>query len=164
MLRAAPLIKSATKQLLLPFRLKRQVVNYYSLRPVNTDKGSTNIWSHLFGKYLVVTNTLGLGVLLMVGDSVTQQYERLEKKDNVQSKERLDLARTGRMLITGMLIGPIQHTFYVQLDQHFTDASRLGVIRKIFLDQLIMSPTYIFMFFYISSLLEGRTIKYGNIL
>ncbi|KPU78292.1 uncharacterized protein Dana_GF10257, isoform B [Drosophila ananassae] len=162
MLRGAPLIRSPTKQLLLPFRLKRQIVNNYSVRPVRTGKGRANFWSHIFGKYLVVTNTLGLGVLLMVGDAVSQQYERLEKKDNVQRKERLDLARTCRMLITGLLIGPIQHTFYVQLDQNFTDTSRLGVIRKILLDQLVMSPTYLFMFFYISSLLEGRTIKEAN--
>ncbi|XP_017098532.2 mpv17-like protein 2 isoform X1 [Drosophila bipectinata] len=158
MLRGLRLIKSAT----IPFRIKNQIVNHYSVRGLQPEPGSTSFWSRLLGKYLLVTNTVGLGLLLVVGDAVSQQYERLEKKDKVQAKEKLDISRTVRMLLTGLLIGPIQHAFYVRLDQYFTDTSRLGVMRKIFVDQLIMSPTYIFLFFYISSLLEGHTIKEAN--
>ncbi|KAH8303844.1 hypothetical protein KR018_011624, partial [Drosophila ironensis] len=124
-----------------------------------TTRPPDGFWSKVFGKYLVVTNTLGSGALLVIGDAVAQTVEQWQKKSQNRS---LDYKRTGSMFFTGLLVGFVQHCFYTKLDTYFTDPSSKVVFRKMAIDQLIMSPSYILMFFYITSLLEGATIKESN--
>ncbi|KAH8382458.1 hypothetical protein KR009_003657 [Drosophila setifemur] len=137
----------------LPFRLNTQAVNYYSKKGTPPER---SLWSLLFDKYLLLTNTVGSGLFLVVGDAIAQEYDQLKEK------QPFDLHRSGRLLITGLIIGPIQHGFYLRLDRLLTGTSRHGIWRKILVDQLVMSPTFIFLFFYITSLLEGRTIRESN--
>ncbi|KAH8260633.1 hypothetical protein KR038_009464, partial [Drosophila bunnanda] len=112
-----------------------------------------SFWSNLFGKYLLVTNTVGSGLLVGVGDSIAQYSDRL------RDKKSFDYTRSRNMVITGLLIGPVQHGFYSLLDRIFVGHTRRVNLQKLLADQLIMSPTYIGMFFFITCLLDGLSIK-----
>ncbi|SPP84918.1 mpv17-like protein 2 [Drosophila guanche] len=125
-------------------------------RNYSRGKTSDNIFGKMFGKYLAVTNIVGSGLLLVAGDVLTQQYEK------AMQMKRFDFYRSGRMFVTGLVVGPVQHAFYSRLDRLLPDSKRVTAVKKIFFDQLFMSPTYIFLFFYVSSLLEGNTIKESN--
>ncbi|XP_043650998.1 mpv17-like protein 2 [Drosophila teissieri] len=137
-----------------PLRMGFQFVTVFSTS--SQIPPNAKFWSKAFGKYLLLTNTVGSGLLVAIGDAVAQQYEEFgEKKD-------FDYSRSGCMMITGLVIGPVQHSFYLLLDRLLSDTGRWGVRHKILADQLIMSPTYIFLFFYVSSLLGGRTFAECN--
>ncbi|XP_016979161.2 mpv17-like protein 2, partial [Drosophila rhopaloa] len=138
-----------------PLRTSLQAISYFSMNSRSGRK--TKFWSKAFGKYLLVTNTVGSGLLLAIGDAVAQQYERLG-----ESKRAFDFNRSGCMVLTGLAIGPVQHGFYLLLDRVVPDNNRWGILRKILADQLVMSPIYILMFFHISSLLEGKSIAECN--
>ncbi|KAJ8956667.1 hypothetical protein NQ318_014021 [Aromia moschata] len=64
-----------------------------------------------FGKYLLVTNTISSGVLMLIGDVCQQEIEYRQKK----LPERYDYGRLTRMFIVGLGLGPIHHYFYVWL-------------------------------------------------
>lgn len=129
-----------------PLKMSCQLVTHFSTAPPPNAK----FWTKLFGKYLLLTNTIGSGLLLAIGDAIAQQYERFGEK------KAFDYSRSGCMMITGSVIGPIQHGFYLLLDGVLPSTSGWGVLHKILVDQLIMSPIYIFLFFYVSSLLGER--------
>jgi len=137
-----------------PLRLGYQAVSFYSTN--SQIPSSTRFRSKVFGKYLIVTNTVGSGILLAIGDAGAQKYERLGEK------KAFDYSRSGSMMVTGLVIGPVQHSFYLLLDRVLPGTNRWGILHKILADQLIMSPTYIFLVFYLSSLLEGKTIMECN--
>lgn len=110
----------------------------------------------MFEKYLFATNVVGSGLLLGTGDAIAQYIEQLSEK------KPFDYARSQSMIITGLLIGPVQHGFYLVLDLIFLSNTNAGILRKLLADQMIMSPIYLIMFFYISSLLEGLSIRESN--
>ncbi|XP_017071596.1 mpv17-like protein 2 [Drosophila eugracilis] len=137
-------------RLSISLRMSLPIVSYSSAN--SQIPPNTKFWSKVFGKYLIVTNTVCSGILLAIGDAVAQQYERWREK------KPFDYCRSGSMMITGLVIGPVQHSFYLLLDRVFPGTNPLGVLHKILADQLIMSPVYIFVFYYLGSLLEGRSI------
>ncbi|XP_017127941.1 mpv17-like protein 2 [Drosophila elegans] len=138
-----------------PLRMSLQTISYFSMN--SRIPPNTNFWSKVFGKYLLVTNTVGSGIFLPFGDALAQQYERLGEMNKA-----FDYSRSGSMMITGLVIGPVQHGFYLLLDKLLSGNKLWDVLRKILADQLIMSPIYIVMFFHISSLLEGKSITECN--
>ncbi|KAH8355772.1 mpv17-like protein 2 [Drosophila serrata] len=143
-------------RLLSPFpRKTTSVVDHISKRLQSNQKPSENesFWSHLFGKYLFVTNTVGSGLLLGIGDLIVQYCDRLTEKKS------FDYIRSRNMVVTGLIMGPVQHGFYSLLDRVFIGKTRLVILQKLLADQLIMSPSYITLFFTITSLLEGLSIK-----
>uniref|UniRef100_A0A1I8N8V2 Mpv17-like protein 2 n=1 Tax=Musca domestica TaxID=7370 RepID=A0A1I8N8V2_MUSDO len=73
------------------------------------------LWNSIFGKYLLLTNIVGSGILMVVGDVAAQQIEYRRKKDN--SVHRFDLQRIGRMFIVGALQGPLHHYVYNWMDK-----------------------------------------------
>ncbi|XP_017058299.1 mpv17-like protein 2 [Drosophila ficusphila] len=139
---------------LIPQKMFLNLDNYSTMNSGIPPK--PKFWSKLFGKYLMLTNTVGSGVLLPIGDAVAQQYERMG------DKKPFDFSRSGCMMVTGLVIGPVQHGFYLLLDRLLPGTNRSGIVRKLLADQLIMSPIYISMFFYISGLLEGGSIRECN--
>lgn len=55
----------------------------------------------LFGKYLLLTNTLSAGLLMVAGDLAAQEYERRGNRKNkdqqlVQIVDRYDWTRVGK--------------------------------------------------------------------
>ncbi|KAH8305141.1 hypothetical protein KR059_010700 [Drosophila kikkawai] len=139
-------------------RKKISPVDHFSKRfQTNRKRPDTeSFWSQMSGKYLLLTDTMGSGLLMGIGDAVAQYSERLAENKS------FDYSRSRSMVITGLMIGPVQHGFYCLLDRIFIGNTGLVVFQKLLADQLIMSPVYIGLFFYLTSLLEGLSIKETN--
>ncbi|KAF5298115.1 hypothetical protein FQA39_LY02539 [Lamprigera yunnana] len=107
-----------------------------------------------FGKHLLFTNTWTSGVLMFVGDVVEQE---IEIQRNLM--DEFDWGRFGRMFLTGLLFGPVHHYFYMWMNRKLPHRSVPVVFKKILLDQFIMSPICIILFFYTIGALEGKPTK-----
>lgn len=111
------------------------------------------IKSHLFGKYLIVTNTVSCGALFGLGDTAVQHFEKMH------NDKPHNYARTGRMMVIGMIIGPCDHIWYGFLDRILPLKSSAVVAKKILLDQIIAAPSFTSIFFIGMGTLEGRSLK-----
>ncbi|XP_072041004.1 mpv17-like protein 2 isoform X2 [Amphiura filiformis] len=69
-----------------------------------------------------------------------------------------DWARTGRMLTIGLLLGPLNHYWYLLLDRVLPGATGRIVAKKVLLDEIIASPIFTTSFFMGVGLLEGNTV------
>lgn len=122
--------------------------------PRNTSNGALSKVHHiLFHKYLLTTNTVSSGVLMVVGDLMSQEIEYRQG----HLLQRYDWWRVGRMFIVGAIQGPMHHYFYGWLDRVYRIANGQNVTKKILYDQIVMSPACIAAFFYSAGWLEGRT-------
>lgn len=115
---------------------------------------SIGVYDAIFSKYLIVTNTATCGVLMAVGDMLQQE---IEYRRNMIEK-RYDWGRMGRMFLIGFSLGPAHHFFYKYMDHYLPRKNLLAVIKKILLDQLVMSPFCIAWFFYGMGILEKKTL------
>lgn len=82
------------------FRYLRSLNNGSSSSSINptptVSPDSPNVVRKLFGKYLLLTNTLSAGVLMVAGDLAAQEYEfRANKKDGEVRVERINWTRVG---------------------------------------------------------------------
>lgn len=109
----------------------------------------------VFGKYLLTTNTVSSGVLMWVGDIMSQEIEYRQGL----LKKRYDWLRTGRMFVVGAIQGPLHHYFYGWLDRRYTGNRIANVTKKILYDQIVMSPVCIVAFFYSAGWLEMQSTR-----
>lgn len=108
---------------------------------------------NLFGdKLLLYTNTAISCALSTLGDLMQQKYQL--KKNELKT---WNFKRTGHVAITGIVIGPFCHYWYVFLDWCFPGKSLKTVTKKIFVDQVICSPIVIGSFLYLTCLMERKT-------
>lgn len=117
-------------------------------------------WAHstrkaLFGKYLLHTNIISSGVLMLLGDLMSQEIEY--RKGLI--KERYDWVRSSKMFLVGTIQGPIHHYFYGWLDRKYVGATLKITTIKILYDQFIMSPVCIAAFFYPAGWLDGQSTE-----
>ena len=114
--------------------------------------------SHLlFSKYLFVTNTTISISLSGAGDIIQQRYEKFCDK-----KKMWDPERTRNQCISGAVIGPTCHFWYLWLDRCLPGRAVRTVLYKVVLDQIIMSPVCVAQFLAVTSWLEGKD-KRGTI-
>ena len=105
-----------------------------------------------FHTHPLSANTASAVVLGAIGDVIEQKA--------IQRKEGLDWARTARMGAVGLLIGPTGHYWYLGLDKALSTAINARVIsKKVLLDQCMMAPTCIFLFYTSLSYMEMRDAK-----
>ncbi|XP_022218122.2 mpv17-like protein 2 [Drosophila obscura] len=116
-------------------------------------------WSNMFGKYLLVTNVLGSGLLMVVGDVIAQEYEY---RRGLRRHDRYDTERMKRMFVAGALQGPMHHYVYNWMDRIMPAITMKNIAKKILIDQLVMSPACILIFFYSICYLEGQTLESTN--
>lgn len=128
----------------------------YSTHSTNNAKLTlSRLKDNAFGKYLLITNTLSSGFLMVAGDQMSQEIEY--QRDN--SKSRFDYERSAKMFLVGSIQGPINHFFYGWMDRVIKVVDLKNVSKKIILDQLIMSPVCIIAFFYSAGVLEGQSVS-----
>uniref|UniRef100_A0A182MSU5 Pmp22 peroxisomal membrane protein n=1 Tax=Anopheles culicifacies TaxID=139723 RepID=A0A182MSU5_9DIPT len=114
------------------------------------------VWKLLFGRYLLVTNTVSSGVLMLVGDVAAQEIEsRLESKSTSLG---LDWQRMFNMTLVGLSQGPLHHYLYKWMDVLLPGASVRTVFKKIAIDQFAISPIFIVTYLYSAGLLEGASV------
>ncbi|XP_016979163.2 mpv17-like protein 2 [Drosophila rhopaloa] len=116
-------------------------------------------WSNMFGKYLIVTNVVGSGLLMVVGDAIAQEYEY---RRGLRHQDRFDTDRMYRMFVAGALQGPLHHFVYNWMDRIMPARTLQNILKKILIDQLFMSPACIFIFFYSICYLERQTLEATN--
>lgn len=117
---------------------------------------SKGVWNKMFGKYLLVTNVVGSGLLMAVGDVIAQEYEY---RHGLRKQDRYDNDRVSRMFIAGCLQGPLHHYVYNWMDRLMPHRTFRNIIYKILIDQLVMSPACILIFFYSVCYLENQTLQ-----
>lgn len=116
-------------------------------------------WSNMFGKYLLVTNVVGSGLLMVVGDVIAQEYEY---RRGLRHQDRFDTDRMYRMFVAGALQGPLHHYVYNWMDRVMPARTLKNIFKKILIDQLVMSPACIVIFFYSLCYLERQTLDATN--
>ncbi|XP_040276370.1 mpv17-like protein 2 isoform X2 [Bufo bufo] len=112
-------------------------------------------WRKMFkGQNLLVTNTVSAGVLLSLGDIIQQTREVRKDPDR-----RRDWLRTGRMFIVGVCLGPLDHYWYIWLDRLLPGATTQVVVKKVLLEQILVSPILGVLFFVGVGSMEGHGIR-----
>lgn len=92
----------------------------------------------LFGRYLLVTNTVASGLLDAVGDVLEQRLERVSPHDT---------PRTLRMGTVGLLLGPVDHFWYRLLDSRMPGRRSSIVAKKVAVDTIVFGPVAIVLFY-----------------
>lgn len=152
------------RQPLAPFQFRE----FYQKRSESsTDATITrNIWNKIFGKYLLATNILSSGILMVIGDLVAQEIEYRRHHNELDEfdikQERYDTKRIFRMFVVGCLQGPLHHYVYKWMDYAMPVANVQNTFRKILIDQIFMSPACILIFFYSACYLEQRSVQDTN--
>lgn len=114
----------------------------------------TTIIGALFGKYLLATNIISSGVLMSIGDLMSQEFEH--RYGTSTSSKRIDWSRNAKMFVVGAAQGPLHHYFYGWLDRTYVGATVRTTTIKILYDQLIMSPVCLVAFFYTAGWLDAK--------
>lgn len=129
----------------------------------------------MLGKYLLATNTISCGLMMTTGDLIQQSSEYWKcfsnkyfssgimaasiDKDEKMSSCEYDYTRMKNMTIIGLLQGPFHHWFYMTLDRVLPDKNARSIVKKIFLDQSIASPTCLGIFYVGLGILERDKIE-----
>lgn len=117
-----------------------------------TARGVKTAFKKLFSqKYLLYTNTTISVLMSCTGDGLQQNYQIVQKE--IPSWDR---RRSRDVGVTGILIGPFCHYWYIFLDWWLPGRSARVVTKKLLVDQLICSPIIITSFLYVTSYLEGK--------
>ncbi|EAT48276.1 AAEL000666-PA [Aedes aegypti] len=125
--------------------------------PAKPPPGSMKrMWKRLFGRYLLVTNTISSGLLMMLGDVVAQKIEM--KRDGSKQRE-LDWYRLGCMTLVGISQGPLHHYLYLWMDRALPGTAIRTVLTKIGIDQFVISPIFITTYLYSAGILEGNSVR-----
>ncbi|KAL4233989.1 hypothetical protein ACF0H5_005644 [Mactra antiquata] len=105
-------------------------------------------------KYLLYTNT-GISVFMScAGDGLQQRYQISHKEIT-----GWDRRRSRDVGVTGLVIGPFCHFWYIFLDWWLPGKTFRVVTKKLLVDQLLCSPITIFSFLSLTSYLEGKRGK-----
>ena len=108
----------------------------------------------LFSKYLLVTNTT-IGFSLAAGSDLFNQ--RCEKLSGFRMQ--WDPVRTRNQSIQGILFGSAYHFWYIFLDRMLPGYTARIVVKKVFIDQAIMTPIGVVAFLAGLGVLEGQREK-----
>ena len=106
--------------------------------------------SFCFNKHLLVTNT---GICIMssgLGDLLQQRYEALKGR-----QKKWNIRRTANIGLTGLILGPPLHYWYIILDKMLPGHTVRIVAKKVICDQIIACPFFIVTFLGILRLREG---------
>lgn len=97
------------------------------------------LFNSVFKKHLMVANTCLSCLIGGLGDYLEQKLE---------GTELIDKQRTARFASLGLLFGPWEYYWYHFLDTWFPGKTTRMVVRKVLLDEFLMSPLE-YVFFYV---------------
>ena len=91
-------------------------------------------------------------MLFVVSDTLTQQL--VEKR-----RWNHDARRMLRMGVMGIIVGPIQRTWFLTLERFIPPTSKIQIVKKLIVDQTIYGPFIIFFFYSLSGILAGKELR-----
>ncbi|XP_065175062.1 mpv17-like protein 2 [Sycon ciliatum] len=110
------------------------------------------LWERMFSaRYLVVTNSTTTTGLFGFGDILQQKV--------IEKRESIDWPRAGRMAAMGLLIGPLNHYWYVFLDRRWPGKTHRLVLTKVLLDEIAYAPVGTTVFYIGMGTLEKRSLS-----
>lgn len=89
--------------------------------------------SKLFGKYLLLTNTVSSGLLMYVGEIAAQ---RIESKRGPSGAIQYDNEKIKQLTVVGISQGPLHHYTYLWMEQLLPGKAKTTVFKKILADQV----------------------------
>ena len=89
------------------------------------------LFNSVFKKHLLAVNTLLSCAIDGLGDYLEQK---------VEGAEQIDKLRTARFASLGLVFGPWEFYWYRLLDAWFPGRTAKTVVRKVLLDEFLMSP------------------------
>jgi len=99
----------------------------------------------------LLVKSISAGILLGVGDYVSQKYE---------NKREIDVGRLLRVMLFASLLGaPVLHIWYGLLDSLWPGQNAQNIIIKLLLDQCLFTPLSIVLFFSLLGIGEGKSMK-----
>ncbi|KAK4876735.1 hypothetical protein RN001_009241 [Aquatica leii] len=108
----------------------------------------------LFSTRPILTNAVVYGTLY-VGAECSQQV--LERKILTTEKKNLDTDTLKRYVIFGTCIqGPILTVWYRWLDSKFVGKAPSMIVKKVLIDQFVLTPHLVWLFFVAMSIMEGK--------
>ena len=96
------------------------------------------LFGNAFKKHLLAANTLLSCAIDGVGDYLEQKRE---------GAEHLDKPRMARFTSLGLVFGPWEYYWYQLLDSWFPGRMAKMVVRKVLLDEFLMSPLEYVVFY-----------------
>ncbi|XP_017841344.1 mpv17-like protein isoform X1 [Drosophila busckii] len=109
----------------------------------------------VFQRHPFVTNSVIYGSLY-VGAEFSQQYISKRWLPPAAKREDIDYATVGRYAVMGTAIyAPTLYAWYKWLDRTFPGTLKLTIAKKLVLDQFILTPYCLTLFYAGMSLMEG---------
>ncbi|XP_064540736.1 mpv17-like protein isoform X1 [Drosophila montana] len=109
----------------------------------------------LFRRHPFVTNSAIYGSLY-VGAEFTQQYVSKRWLARPEEREDIDYATVGRYAVMGTAIyAPSLYAWYKWLDGTFPGTLKTTILKKLLLDQFILTPYCLTLFYTGMALMEG---------
>lgn len=97
--------------------------------------------------YLLYTSTGVSAVIELVGDFLEQRVEKVSP---------YDIGRGARMTTTAIVAGPPYYFWYRMLDKYFPGKAGKTILKKVVLDQTVLSPVMIAAFYMGMCRMEGK--------
>ncbi|CRK91986.1 CLUMA_CG005566, isoform A [Clunio marinus] len=114
--------------------------------------------SRLFGKYLLITNTVSSGFLMFIGEAAAQRINNYYSKEN-NGEFKYDNEKLKQLTVVGLSQGPLHHYTYLWMERLLPGNAKKTVFKKILADQFIVSPVFIVHYFYTAFFLAGSSFK-----
>lgn len=109
-----------------------------------------------FSKHPLLSNCMVYGSMC-VGAEASQQYVTKRILNPTTPPEPIDKAALGRYAVLGTCINPnILYFWYKWLDKAFVGKSAQIVVKKVLIDQFLMTPPLYAIFYISMSIMEGK--------
>lgn len=93
----------------------------------------------LFGKYLLLTNTVSSGLLMWAGEVAAQKLDRSNKIDG---KTQYDREKVKQLTVVGISQGPLHHYTYIWMERLLPGTAKKAVFQKVLADQVRLHHHY----------------------
>ncbi|EDV52104.1 mpv17-like protein isoform X1 [Drosophila erecta] len=109
----------------------------------------------LFRRYPFVTNSAIYGSLY-VGAEYSQQFASKRWLATASEQEDIDYATIGRYAVMGTAVyAPTLYLWYKWLDRAFPGTTKVIIVKKLVLDQFVLTPYLLTVFYAGMSIMEG---------
>ncbi|XP_029365756.1 peroxisomal membrane protein 2 [Echeneis naucrates] len=111
----------------------------------------------LLKRYPVLTKSVTSGILSALGNLLSQILEARKKAKHGALLSEIDAAGAARYAIYGLVItGPVSHYFYQLMELWMPTTDPFCVIKRLLLDRLIFAPGFLFIFYFVMTILEAK--------